>query len=114
RPAPALGALVLAQPNSTRYYAGLQSWLSILPPLLPVVAVLSKDPDRCTLVDTTLEQGGVRETTWIPEPTLYGLADDPVQVVANALRARGLDRGRLGFELGLGQRPNLSPNDLQR
>jgi Xaa-Pro aminopeptidase len=109
-----LDALVLAQSTSVRYFTGMQTWLSILPPLIPSVAILPLDPARATLVTTVLERGGVDATSWLPEPTFYGLADDPIEAVVGALRQRGLDRGRLGFELGLGQKPHLSPADLQR
>jgi Xaa-Pro aminopeptidase len=109
-----LDALVLAQPNTIRYLSGLQTWLWILPPLLPAAAIITRDPDRATLVATIVEKGGVEATTWMPSPTLYGLNDDPVEAIVGALSARGLEDGRLGFELGLGQRPNLSPHDHQR
>ena len=109
-----LDALVLAQANSVRYYTGLQSWLWMLPPLIPIVALLPRDPALATLVDTSLEKGGVQATTWIAEPVLYGLTEDPVRAVVDALAERGLERARLGLELGLGQRPNLSPNELRR
>ncbi|HYM66963.1 MAG TPA: Xaa-Pro peptidase family protein [Patescibacteria group bacterium] len=108
-----LDAIVLAQPTTIRYFTGLQTWLWILPPLLPAVAILPVDPAKATLITTAMEKGGVDETSWIPAPTFYG-AEDAIDTVIAALKKRGLDRGRLGFELGLGQRPNLSPHDHQR
>jgi len=109
-----IDALVLAQPVTVRYFTGLQTWLWMLPPVIPIVAVLPRDPAMATIIDTDLERGGVRETTWIAEPTLYGPADDPIDAVSSALARRGLASARLGFELGVGQRPHLSPSDLQR
>jgi Xaa-Pro aminopeptidase len=108
-----LDALVLAQPNTIRYISGLQTWLWILPPLLPTVAIVPQDPAQATLVATVVEKGGVEATSWM-EPSLYGLDSDPIQAIVDALAKRGLDHGRLGFELGLGQKPNFSPADLQR
>lgn len=108
-----LDALVLAQPTTIRYMSGLQTWLWILPPLLPTVAIVPHDPDQATLVTTEVEKGGVEATSWMPLPTFYG-GGDAIEAVIAAITKRGLDRGRLGFELGLGQRPNLSPNDHQR
>jgi Xaa-Pro aminopeptidase len=108
-----LDALVLAQPNTVRYLSGLQTWLWILPPLLPAAAIVPQDPQQAALVATVVEKGGAGATSWMAS-ILYGLDDDPVQAIVDALAARGLDRGRLGFELGLGQRPNLSPADHQR
>jgi len=109
-----IDALVLSSSTAVRYFTGLQTWLWILPPVIPVVAILPRDPANATLCDADIERGGVEATSWIPEPTLYGASDDPIEIVRVALEKRGLARGRLGFELGLAQRPNLSPSDLQR
>jgi Xaa-Pro dipeptidase len=108
-----LDAMVFAQPTTIRYFAGLQTWLWILPPLLPAAAIVPRDPTEATLVATVVEKGGVGATSWM-SPSLYSLDYDPIEAIAGALAKRGLDGGRLGFELGLGQRPNLSPNDHQR
>jgi Xaa-Pro aminopeptidase len=108
-----LDALVLAQPNTIRYMSGLQTWLWILPPLLPAAAIVPQDPGQATLVATVVEKGGVEATSWMA-PSLYGLDDDPIEAIVAALTKRGLDHRRLGFELGVGQRPNLSPADHQR
>lgn len=109
-----IDALVLCQPTSLQYFTGLQTWLWILPPVIPIVAVLPRNPAQATIVDTSLERGGVEQTTWIAEPCLYGASDDPVEMVRDAIARRGLASARLGFELGMGQRPNLSPQDLRR
>ncbi len=108
-----LEAIVFAQPTTIRYFTGLQTWLWILPPLLPAAAIMPRDPEKATLVATAVEKGGVDATSWM-SPTLYGLDDDPIDAIVAALAKRGLNSGRLGFEMGLGQRPNLSPNDHQR
>jgi Xaa-Pro aminopeptidase len=108
-----LDAIVLAQPTTIRYITGLQTWLWILPPLLPAVAIVPRDPGQATLIATVVEKGGTEATSWMPS-SLYGLDDDPIQAIIDALAERGLDRGQLGFELGLGQRPNMSPQDHQR
>jgi Xaa-Pro dipeptidase len=108
-----LDALVLAQPNTVRYISGLQTWLWILPPLLPAAAIVPRDPGQAALVATVVEKGGVEATSWMP-PFLYGMDDDPVSAIIGALAERGLNRARLGFELGIGQRPNLSPADHRR
>ncbi len=108
-----LDALLLAQPTTIRYFSGLQTWLWILPPLLPAAAIVPRDPGQATLIATIVEKGGAAATSWMP-PSLYGLDDDPIQAIIDALVKRGLERGRLGFELGLGQRPNLSPEDHRR
>jgi Xaa-Pro aminopeptidase len=108
-----LDALVLLQQNTIRYLSGLQTWLWILPPLLPTAAVVTRDPAQATLIATVVEKGGAEATSWMT-PSLYGLDDDPIQSITEGLASRGLDGGRLGFELGLGQKPNLSPADHHR
>jgi len=108
-----LDALVLVQPNTIRYMSGLQTWLWILPPLLPTAVIVTQDPGQAALVATVVEKGGVEATSWM-SPSLYELDNDPIAAIVGALADRGLDTGRLGFELGLGQRPNLSPADHQR
>src|SRR5690348_14901077 len=108
-----LDALVLLQQNTIRYLSGLQTWLWILPPLLPTAAVVTRDPAQATLIATVVEKGGAEATSWMT-PSLYGLDDDPVQSIIEGIASRGLDGGRLGFELGLGQKPNLSPADHHR
>ncbi len=108
-----LDALVLAQPNTVRYMSGLQTWLWILPPLLPAAAIVPRDAAQAALVATVVEKGGAEATSWMT-PCLYRLDDDPIAAIVGALAERGLDRARLGFELGIGQRPNLSPQDHQR
>jgi len=109
-----LDALVLAEPSNVRYYTGLRSWFTVLPPVLPILAVLVPDPAKTTIVDTTTERGSVESATWIESPELYGAWDDPMETVVKALTKRGLEKGRLGLELGTGRLPHLSPNDLDR
>jgi Xaa-Pro aminopeptidase len=108
-----LDALVCLQPVMLRWFTGFRTWLWVLPPLLPAAAILPRDPAGATLVDTVLERGGVRETTWLDRARLYGLSDDPVEAIAAAVDQLGLTSGRLGLELGRGQRPYISPADHQ-
>ena len=106
-------ALVLAEPANVRYFTGLRSWFTTLPPVLPIVAVITHDPAQSTIVDTTTEKGSVEDATWIETPELYGAWDDPVDVLVAALKRRKLDKGRLGLELGPGRLPHISPADLE-
>src|SRR4029077_19393343 len=107
-----LDALILAEAPSVRYFTGLRSWFSVLPPLFPIIAVITADPALVTLVDSVAEVGMVRDATWIAAPDLYGSDDSPIEVLTKALKKRGLDKGRLGLELGPGRLPRLSPCDL--
>lgn len=109
-----IDALVLAEPANVRYFTGLRSWFTTLPPVLAIVAVITTDPASSTLVDTTTERGSIEAATWIENAELYGGHDDPIETLVAALRRRGLATGRLGFELGSGRLPHLSPSDLMR
>jgi len=109
-----LDAIVVAQPSSIRYFTGLTTWVWVLPPVMPVIAVLTRDPAAATVIDTAFDEGGLRASSWIEDLTFYGPGQEPVETVLEALRKRGLIGGTIGFELGPGQHPNLNPNDLQR
>jgi len=109
-----LDALVLAQPTSIRYFTGLPTWIWVLPPVMPVIAILPRNPRQATVVDNEFDRGGVETATWLSDLSLYGPGEDPIDKAVSALSARRLLGGVLGFEVGAGQRPNLSPSDLQR
>ncbi len=109
-----LDALVLAEPANVRYYTGLRSWFTALPPVLPILAVITHDARTSTIVDTLTEKGSVEAASWIEEAELYGAWDDPIDVLLAALGRRGLSRGRVGMELGWGRLPHISPADLER
>jgi Xaa-Pro aminopeptidase len=106
-----LDGLVCLHPVMLRWFTGFRTWLWVLPPLLPAAAILPRDPAGASLVGTMVERGGLRETTWLDGARLYGLSDDPVEAIARAIGDLGLSSGRLGMELGRGQRPYLSPLD---
>lgn len=109
-----LDALVVAQPSSIRYFTGLPTWVWVLPPVMPVIAVLPRRSEHATVVDSQFDRGGLETATWLTDLSLYGAGEDPVQKTHDALASRGLDGGRIGFELGPGQHPNVSPDDFRR
>jgi Xaa-Pro aminopeptidase len=41
-----IDALVVAQPSSIRYFTGLPTWVWVLPPVMPVIAVLPRRSER--------------------------------------------------------------------
>ena len=109
-----IDALVLAQPSSIRYFTGLPTWVWVLPPVMPIIAILPRRVDQVTVVDTEFDRGGLLASSWISDLSLYGPGGDPIKTAVEALAKRGLSRKRFGLELGPGQRPNLTPNDLNR
>ena len=109
-----LDALVVAQPSSIRYFTGLPTWVWVLPPVMPVIAVLPRRSEHATVVDSQFDRGGLQTATWLTDFSLYGPSEDPVDKALEALAVRGLAGGRIGFELGPGQHPNVSPDDFRR
>jgi Xaa-Pro dipeptidase len=110
-----IDALVVAQPSSIRYFTGLPTWVWVLPPVMPVIAVLPRRSEHATVVDSQFDRGGLEAATWLTDLSLYGPGEDPVQKTLDALASRGLlAGGRIGFELGPGQHPNVSPDDFRR
>jgi len=109
-----IDALILAEPANIRYFTGLRSWFTTLPPILPILAIVTPDPFQSTIVDTTTERGSVEGATWIESPELYGAWDDPIEVLTAALKRRGLGNCRLGLELGAGRLPHISPTDYEQ
>jgi Xaa-Pro aminopeptidase len=109
-----LDALVVAQPSSIRYFTGLPTWVWVLPPVMPVIAVLPRRSEHATVVDSQFDRGGLETATWLTDLSLYGPGEDPVQKTLDALTSRALANGRIGFELGPGQHPNVSPDDFRR
>jgi Xaa-Pro dipeptidase len=107
-------ALVLASPSSIRYFTGLPTWVWVLPPVMPVIAILPRLADHAIVVDSEFDRAGLEAATWLADLSLYGPGEDPIQKTHEALESRGLSKGRLGFELGPGQHPNLTPSDFQR
>jgi len=109
-----LDAIVVAQPANVRYFTGFRTWFWALPPVITIVAILTRDSAHATLVDGVGERGGMEEFTWLPDLTTYSANDDPFDVIREALQHRGLTHATIGLELGRGSRPHLAPADLDR
>jgi Xaa-Pro aminopeptidase len=107
-----IDAVVVAQPANIRYFTGLRTWLWALPPVIPIIAVLPRDPAQATILDTATELGGILETTWITDPVTYAAGDDPLDLLRLLLERRGLAAATLGLELS--GHPHLSPKLFDR
>ena len=93
-----LDALVAVSPWNVHYTAGT-SFLTqrTIPERLGLVVAL---PEREPIfVYCTIEEGHVREESWLGESRGYTeFADNPIVVLAQVLREHGVDRGRIGIE----------------
>lgn len=101
-----LAGLVLTMPDVVHWLTGVNSvgylWLQAL-----VVT-----PDDLVYVTRTTEEPGVRACSWVPSVRVYDIAvEDPVEVLAETVRAQGVDRARVGIEL---RAFTLVPGDWDR
>lgn len=94
----ALDALVAVSPWNVHYTAGT-SFLTqrTIPERLGMVVAL---PEREPIfIYCTIEEGHVREESWLRESRGYTeFADNPILILAGVLRENGVDRGRIGIE----------------
>lgn len=83
-------------PDSVHWLSGFDSvgylWLQAL--------VVDHRSDEPLLLTRTTEEPGARDTTWLQSFRFYDIAHEhPAAVLADTLRERGLDRGRIGIDL---------------
>jgi Xaa-Pro aminopeptidase len=107
-----IDALVLAQPANVRYFTGLQTWL--WKPLIPTIAVLIREPGRAILLGPGMDREGFASTSWTPELAPYSANEHPGDALAGLLKSHGLERKRLGFELGRSLLSFLTPEVVDR
>lgn len=91
-----LDALLVTMPDSIHWLTGYDTigylWSQAL--------LVDLDGGEPVLHTRTTEEPGVRETSWLTEPVLYDIAtEDPIAVQARTVRARGLERARIGVDL---------------
>lgn len=104
--------IIATQEENVRYFTGYLTvlWIS---KFRPNVAILPSDTSLpAGLVLPTQERGNAEITSWIGSPTIYPAQEPPVPHIVGALRERGLDRGRIGVELGFGQRLGMNQDQF--
>ena len=107
-----LDALLVTQDLNVRYFAG---YLSILwcSRFRPYVALLPRDPSLGpTLILPAQEAGNAASTSWIADVVTYPDQDDPSPYIAAAIHDK-LPFGRVGTELGFGQRLGMTINQFR-
>jgi Xaa-Pro aminopeptidase len=106
-----LDALLLTTEQNYRYLSGHRSlfWVSKTRPMFMVLPI---DSDPVLLV-AGAELGVARSTTWVDDlRTWTGWATEGVQALADVMREKRLDRGRIGAELGAEQRLGMPHLDF--
>lgn len=103
-----MDGVLVTQEENVRYFTGYLSvlWIS---KFRPYVGILPADTARpAGLVLPTQERANAEATSWIESPTIYPAQEPPIPYLVDALRQRHLDRGRIGLELGFGQRLGMN------
>ncbi len=106
-----LDALLLTHELDVRYFSGYLTilWESLFRSLM---LLLPRDPALGpTLIVPGQETGNAVGTSWVPDRVIYPDQENPVPYVVGALRDKGLAAGRIGMELGFGQRLGMTQDD---
>ena len=102
-----LDGLLVTQDLNVRYFSGYKSilWSSRFRPYL---CLLPRDPAiGPTLILPGQETGNGLHTSWVHDLAIYPDQENPTPTIVEAFRAKGLTAGRVGIELGFGQRLGL-------
>jgi Xaa-Pro aminopeptidase len=109
-----LDALLVTHEANFNYFTGFivqQSWVSFSRNL---IALLPRAGSPVVLAPTSLASE-TRENGWIEQVEAHDVVGAaPVERLAQVCRDLGLDRGRIGAELGYEQRLNLSYRDVEQ
>lgn len=112
-----IDALLLTGKENLIYFTGYRTEL-YASKFRPFIGILPLDKDPVMLVPD-LELFGCTQTTWIKDVRHWGFflnaaEKDAIALTVKTLRELNLDKGRLGMELGLGQRLGMSIQEFQR
>ncbi|MFJ4688638.1 M24 family metallopeptidase [Streptomyces sp. NPDC088789] len=92
-----LDGLVVSMPDVVHWLTGVSS-VGYLWPQALVIDAGDGEPEYVT---RTTEEPGVHMLSWLRAPRVYDIAtEDAVEVIADTVRKRGLDRATVGVELG--------------
>lgn len=91
-----IDAVLVTTPDSIHWLTGYDTigylWTQAL--------LVDQSDAEPTLHTRTTEEPGVKETSWLTTGIFYDIAQvDPMEVQAQTLRARGLDKGRIGVDM---------------
>lgn len=104
-------AILATQEENVRYFSGYLTvlWVSKFRPLVAILPAESDVPPG--LLVPGQERGNAELTSWIGDVFAYPPALAPIDHLVAELQKRDLHKGRLGIELGFGQR--LGMNQMQ-
>ena len=94
-----LDVTVVISPENTLYFAEtyIMTQASIRDRLAIAVLPLEQEP---AFIGCSIEQATIESETWIADKRFYTeFVESPVAVLANVLKEKGLDHGKVGIEL---------------
>lgn len=114
-----LDAVILTHAPNVRWLSGYHIALTLQIKWMNVALLFEREPDKGSVLMTATDATGtdvacvdeVRFWDDKSEPPFTGCAN-PVPVLTNELKRRGLEDKRIGMELGEGMRLDLSQNDV--
>jgi len=111
-----IDALVLTSKENVVYFSGIQTigWDSKHRPLIVIVPRELSSPVHMVLAESLYQVS--RESSWVDELRpwggwMEGSTEDPIVGALQVFQDLGLVTGKLGFELGYGQRMGMSQED---
>ncbi len=104
-----LDALMITDRLNYAYFTGHRSEQSPIDKIRPYVSILPRSGEG-VLITMEFEKRQVLETTWIENIHIAGLRGRAEPVI-EVIRKLGLDKGRIGAELGREQYLGISPNE---
>jgi Xaa-Pro aminopeptidase len=110
-----LDAIVLTSDENTYYFSGFQSIVWISKVSTPGVLVITKDGEM-TISSSKGGTGTVSATSCVEDIRYYekeGKYSSYAKSIAGILKERGIIGGRIGFELGAGQKMHLNHTDRE-
>lgn len=105
-----IDALLITERLNYMYFTGHRSEQTPIDKLRPYVFVLPREGDGI-LITMEFELEQIRDTTWIQHVHVAGLKDR-VEPIVTVLKKLGLERGRIGAELGTEQYLGINYNEF--
>lgn len=102
-----IDAVITSQEENHRYFSGYLTvlWISKFRPFL---SILTAGDAPCGLVVPGQERGNAEITSWIDDVCAFPPQEPPIGYLVEELRKRDLTHGRIGIELGFGQRLGMN------
>lgn len=108
-----LDGLLITEELNYIYFTGHRSQQNPIDKIRPYIFVLPKQGDGA-LITMPFEVAQVRETTWVDDIRQAGLGvGGHAEIVSSVLKDKGLERGRIGVELGREQYLGISYNQFE-